>query len=552
MDRLFYILAGGLLLFSLVCRASMTVNRGLAPDEFHFLHNGWMTSQGAVIYKDFWENHTPLQCYLLSPVMRQFGEGTSVILAARMIHSTAALGILVLTFVLARKLTNDRYVSLLAVVLLSLMSIFVQRTIEVRPDQVFVILWLLCLLLYMDANARPKAGRLFFTSGLILGVAWLLSPKALLAGAGLAVAAAVCWYRKRKDRPFGHFLKDHLYFLAGFLIPVAAGLLFLYHLGSLKQFFAYTILGNFSNPDVRRPLYLLRIKHLCFFLLGIFGIIHAVRDYRKRAPSDEELIVLSLTLVLMVIYLFVMPAAYPQSSLLFAPMLALYAARTLMASLRRIDSRHCSPIRHMVPAIAACAAGVIIPLAAVLWDAPFSVTNVEQFNRIRFVLNFTGPNDRIFDAESSYIFRPQAYYYSSLFAATRQRIAEGTIKRKIPDALISRRCRMIIRDQWINLLPTADVLFLRENYVSIIEPDIFVAGKRFVPWEFRNNKVAFELQIPGVYGLHVSDGSDIQKASLDAKPLLGPRFLRPGTHLLSIKGSFSSVELRTTLRPAGE
>ncbi len=544
-NRLFYILVGGLLLFSLVCRASMTVNRGLGPDEFHFLHNAWMTAQGATIYKDYWENHTPLLCYLLAPVLKLCGEGTTAILVCRAILSASALGVLLLTFLLARKLyRGDTRVALLAVVVLSYMAIFVQRSIEVRPDQLLVIFWLLSLLLYLKAASR-RSGWMFFAAGFLLGIGWLLSPKALLAGAALAATAGLQWYRKRRDYAFRRFLADHLLFLAGFLIPVGGCLLFLHQLGALKPFFTFTIAGNFSNPDMRRPFYLLRIKHLCFFLLAIAGMIYARKEYRRRQPSDDEMILITVTLLLMGLYLFVMPAPYPQSSLLFAPVLAAYSARLLDGSLTGAGRS----MRRFIPAALAWTAGLVVPFAALLWDAPFAITNTDQFSRIRFVLNFTAPDDRIFDAESTYIFRPQAYYFSSLFAATRQRIAEGTITRKIPAALAGRRCKMVIRDEWISLLPLQDLTFLRTNYVPTIEPDVYVAGKRFVPADFKSNKVVFDLNIPGVYGLRIRGGSNLQRIALDGQPFPKSRFLRAGTHLLAVRGSFESVTLQVLLGP---
>src|SRR5919202_6549099 len=142
--RLLYLALFCLLLFSVVMRAALTLNRELDMDEFQHLHSAWMVSRHYLIYKDFWEPHTPLLYYLLLPFFHFFREGPGLVLAARAVMSLTAFGILYLTYALAR-LGHDRLTSLLAVVVLSYAVIFMQKSIEIRPDQPLVIMWLASL-----------------------------------------------------------------------------------------------------------------------------------------------------------------------------------------------------------------------------------------------------------------------------------------------------------------------------------------------------------------------------------------------------------------------
>src|SRR5450432_3532550 len=89
-----------LFLFALVLRVALTIDREVDIDEFQHLHSAWMLSQHYVLYRDVWENHTPLFYYLLLPLFRWCREGPDLVLTARLITSFAAMGILLVTYLL--------------------------------------------------------------------------------------------------------------------------------------------------------------------------------------------------------------------------------------------------------------------------------------------------------------------------------------------------------------------------------------------------------------------------------------------------------------------
>ncbi|MDQ2856254.1 MAG: hypothetical protein M3R68_07995, partial [Acidobacteriota bacterium] len=132
--RFLFLVLLGLFLFALALRIPLTLNREIDIDEFQHLHAAWLLSQHYVLYRDVWENHTPLFYYLLLPLFRFCREGSGLILFARVFSSFAGLGILLLTYLLAR-IDRDKLTSFLAVIILSYMVIFAEKSIEVRPDQ---------------------------------------------------------------------------------------------------------------------------------------------------------------------------------------------------------------------------------------------------------------------------------------------------------------------------------------------------------------------------------------------------------------------------------
>lgn len=541
-DRIFFILVFGLLFFFLAVRAALTFLRPLGPDEFQHLHASWMVAHGYLPFKDFWENHAPTLYYLLSPLFHTDGDAIRGLFVARAALSTLGLGILVQTYFLARK-NHDVKTSLVAVLILSYTVIYSQRTIEVRPDQVLAVCWLAGLLLYLRALDRQRLV-LYMCSGFLLGLGFLFSPKALMPLAALLSTALACWFLQRRSMGFWDLVGKHLMLILGFLIPVAAGILYLYRQGNLQQFFSCVLLENFSYPDVRRPTYLLRIKYLSTLLLTLTGMaMHAKRLWKDPENRIEKIVVFAPSLFLLVTFLFFMPGAYPQSMLVFVPMLAIYGAEAFMSTYERLAS---SPVlKKDVLLFVLALTAVMVPMGDVLLGKPFSSDNQDQMNRFRYVFNFTLQSERLFDAESSYVFRPQAYYYGSLVAGNRKRFSEEELQRRIIKGLVSSRCRIIFQDEWLTLLPAGLQLFVKNNYLPSFEPGILIAGKKIPLRDASDARITFEIAVPSTYSIQVT--GDVQSVTVDDSVYTRPRFVTKGPHTLSWQGTGTWATIKAIL-----
>src|SRR5207253_2925757 len=97
-----------------------------------------------------------------------------------------------------------------------------------------------------------------------------------------------------------------------------------------------------------------------------------------------------------------------------------------------------------------------------------------------YVLGITGPTDVVFDGQSAYVFRPQAYFYSSLFHAIEGRIQRGEVKQNIPESLTRTNCGVVIYDERVSLLPPSIQTFLKTNYEASPEPEVYLR-KRAMP-----------------------------------------------------------------------
>jgi hypothetical protein len=129
--------------------------------------------------------------------------------------------------------------------------------------------------------------------------------------------------------------------------------------------------------------------------------------------------------------------------------------------------------------IAVLAAAFVVPCTMLLLKArPFNRTNDAQFSRMEYVLTHTQPKDVIFDGESAYVFRPQAYFYGSLFHAVVWRIERGDIKQDIPASLRATDCKVVIYDERVATLPQPLQQFIKANYAPSDFPEVYFARKR--------------------------------------------------------------------------
>lgn len=490
-----------------------------------------MLAHGYLPFKDFWENHAPTLYFMLSPLFQTDGNEIRGLFVARVLLSTLGLGILVQTYFLARR-NHDVKTSLVAVLILSYTVIYAQRTIEVRSDQLLTVCWLAGLLFYL-------------ISGFLLGMGFLFSPKVLMPFAALLSTALVCWFLQRRSMSILDLVRKHLLLTIGFLIPIAVFFLFLHRQGILQLFYFRVLLEDLSYPDVRRSTYLFRIKYLSTLLLTLAGtVLHVKRLWRDPENRVEKIAVLVPALFLLAAFLFFMPGAYPQSMLVFVPMLAIYGAEALMSAYERLAAPSVSRKDALLFALALIA--IVVPMGDVLLGRPFSSDNQDQLNRFRYVLNFTPASERLFDAEASYVFRPQAYYYGSLVAGNRKRFPQEELRHQIVRSLVSSRCRIVFQDEWIPLLPAGLQAFLKDNYLPSFEPGILIAGKKVPLQDAANAGVSFEILIPLNYSIRIV--GNVQSVALDGAAYTGRCFMSKGLHTLSWHGD-GSMAIIKAVRP---
>lgn len=253
-------------------------------DELQHMHLAWLAASGKVLYKDFWDTHGPTYTLLNGFIVRHWsgGPGVELMLYLRALSALALGGILVLTFLIARRLSLSRNASLAAAaVFVSLL--FVQDAgTELRPDGLQNLFWLAGLYLVLS-NQPSRSRRYLVLAGLFFGLAILTNAKAALGPLFVVVYyfVAGCFL----GVPFRDIKDDLLALVAGGLSAYAIWLVYFFWVGAVMEFHFFNAVWNLAalkgvqgettggKSLALRHLGFFMEKQLPFLLLSVLGVL---------------------------------------------------------------------------------------------------------------------------------------------------------------------------------------------------------------------------------------------------------------------------------------
>ena len=512
-----------LIALTVIIRIPIIYNRSFCTDEFEHLHAARSIFHGEVIYRDFFEHHTPFIHFLLAPLFLVFGDSISVLFVARWIMLLFTCGILYLTYLLAKKLYSA-LAGLCAALSLNLVLMFVDKSIETRPDLPEVCFWLLTLIFFLDGMTKWKRSY-FILSGAMLSSAVMCSPKALFAVVGFALG--LMWFlvdwsidRSRKER-----LISILWIGVGFSIPVGIFCLYFLVNGALYDFIYRSFIMNLKWKRKFSPNGSIvgGLKHNpFFFVLGAAGLLLATsRLFSNKKRPMTFMPVVSTYMLIWGLYL--MPVPFPQYHMMFLPLLAMYGGMLLEAfsehlSLARLKQYN----KRRVSAALAIAGSIIFVYflvrvlrlsglsESVKWESwkpywivwtsclilailaiwrgrrryvvlflvigislyPFNqvLTHTEsdddeRLERVKYILENTTADDTVLDGWSGLgVFRDHAYYYFFVHKGVRPMLTEKERSEDVINALREKNTKIVIYDG--NVRDMSDSLreYIEANY----------------------------------------------------------------------------------------
>jgi len=469
-----------------VLRLWLLQTRGYNPDELEHLHWSWCVWSGLLPYVDYFDHHTPWLHFFLSPwfalydVGRVADDAIAFITLGRRFMWVFAAGILVATFVLGKR-WRDARTGLVAAVFLSYTIFFLNKSLEIRPAVPAAALLVGSVMLSLTgvrrvlASAPGAAGRLL-ASGLLLGAAAMFTQKVLFVGPGFAAVTLWLIGDPRLGRPVHERLRLAGVQFLGFLIPVAATLLYFTSKGALGAFVESNFLVNTRWPGLSAGPFVteLAARDPWFVLFCLGGLLLAAgRSFRRDDALRGEPVVFFIATSL-VVTLPLHPAMSYQHFLLILPLLSLYAASFLVEVIdagARALGRNQAGMRDAVLVAVVLALGVV-PLMR-FRDA-FQRGNWATLQGIRYVLRNSSPFDTTLDGFTGLgMFRPQPFFhhfqYPHAFA-----LQSESEHAEMLDALTSGRAlpKLIFWSHYLREgVPPEVAAFLERHYVpSGIEP----------------------------------------------------------------------------------
>lgn len=427
--------------FGLCLTTVIAWNRAYQVDEVEHIHAAYNMRDGRVLYRDFWQSHTPLLYVLLVPVI-DIDDPVWSYHGARLVSLALLLALLALvTYGGWRFAGAGGAIGSLALALFH--TTFIERGIEVRPDGALAVCVVGALAVEL-AQRRDSLAR-YSLQAVILGTGLLLTQKAVFATAVFGCLWLHTAWREQRVRIVAQPLA--LWFL-----PLGAALLVMLPFGCANEFLEQGLIDAFfAGTGVRsqgrfspwRSILFESARNPMFLLLAVCGV---ALWFRRRETRFVALLAVAL-----VAALWANPFPWPYVHLSVLPILAIAGGCALAA----VGSR------WPVAAVGAFFAVIVTSGPRLLRDAERGTD--QQFAMLREIARVTRPEDRLFDLDGLY-FRPDAYPSPYIMGGDLLgRYAQGQFPRIAP-VLRRNACAGVILNYRTAALGEEERAFIREHY----------------------------------------------------------------------------------------
>lgn len=487
-------------------------------DEPQHLHVIWGWTHGLVQYRDLFDNHMPLFQIMCAPILGLMGEHATDLYWMRVVM-LPLYGLTLWAVYRLGAIIFSRRLGLWGMLLASGLSVFHFCSTEFRPDNAWVLLWYLCLIVIVT---DPLAVRSYLVSGLLLGLAFGVSMKStlMLLTTVLAwgIAAALVGWRR-----LGLTSKKLVVAAAVFagctaVVPLVVTAFFATK--GVWADFRYCVFVHNIEPAT-----LITYLKPLMFVGGMPLVIWAAGRFIKSEADPvtafrRAFLGLTCGSFFLILQGFWRHLTREDYMALF-PLLALVSVG-LLSKVPNLLERHqlTNRIARVAPLFALAAWAVMIfDLGLRL---PWTNEGHREFVRVRDVLLLTDPSDRVFDCKGESIFRPRSVRYV-IESITSGRIERGQTADEFDAQPIPARPRVVVVGGEI---AERAAVFIRDNYVAI-DDGVMVAGYKLGNGA-ANQIIHFHVAMPDRYEV-VSPTGPVT-GLLDGIPALGARFLTMGEH----------------------
>lgn len=515
-----------LILLAFIVRLQLLEIRDFDEDEFQHLHSAYSIYRGMIPYRDYSEYHTPWIHFILRWIYPIWGEDVTAIFMARRLMLVFTGGVLYLTYRLG-KVLHSTDAGLLGALFLSYTVMFLEKTLEIRPDTAAVAFWLLALLCFVK-GIREQRSCWYLFAGLAMGSSIMFTQKSLFAFAGLGLALLWSYLDRRLEVAFRQNLRLTGMFVIGLALPIGITCLYFLAYRGLYEFINFNFLMTLRWKENIPYNYMLQYirQNLFISALGCSGLLFATfRLVRQQCVRQGEFVPVISTFML-IVGLYLIPVPYRQYYQLFLPLLSLFAAililqladtlnRAALILLRRDAYRRwwllpialylfvtvwgmLWMIRYAHITSAALLFGIACTVLAVVLSPrrmryallvficgtlvqpfnqmmnTFSEGNRWQLSQIRYILDHSEAKDTVLDGWSGYgVFRPHAYFYFFLNDGMLTMLNARQKGQDVIDALERQPTKFIIYDAFVRSLNPEVQTYIQEHYRATGTGDIY-------------------------------------------------------------------------------
>jgi 4-amino-4-deoxy-L-arabinose transferase-like glycosyltransferase len=315
------------ILIAFFLRIPLLQIRYFDPDEFQHLHSARQIYNGEIPYRDYFDHHTPFLHFILSGLYPIVGEDINILFVARSLMLVFTAVIFYLTFILAKQLYGVD-AGLYATLFLSYVLIFLEKTLEIRPDLGAVIFWLASMIFMIKGLYNKTSWKWYLLSGLSMGTALMFTQKSMFGLPGIFIALAYPFIDRRVGIAWRQHLRLTLAFLIGIATPVLLTCLFFLAHGALWDFINCNFIMN-SHWKLRfSPLgYIKQMfqQNPFFPIMGLAGLLVNIFWMTRREEIAKGIFVPIFCTISVLVGLFILPVPYRQYYQIFIPLLAIYS-----------------------------------------------------------------------------------------------------------------------------------------------------------------------------------------------------------------------------------
>ncbi len=311
----------GLIINNIYALYGQIFTRVFVNDEVQHMHIAWNIFQGQLIYRDFFEHHGPLYGLLNGYIFSKLSNPASfdTLLLLRQISLLTTVLMSVVLFFIAKRVTKSKYIAMFSVAIFFMWDIVQRTAIEIRPDLLQNLFWLLAFYLFIKYYRREKPWAMYLT-GSMLGIMLCFNVKSAAVCLALLVFLIIDAIRFKSSKGF----KDLLWIFLGGSTIVLTTTMYFYLQGGLRAFIYYNTVFNLGFIDnigshiaqkIHRYLFFVSDAVLSFwFLLGLTFI-----NYKSRSFQ------LMLLCILTGLYS-IFKGLYPHNCMIFLPFCSIISA----------------------------------------------------------------------------------------------------------------------------------------------------------------------------------------------------------------------------------